>query len=669
MELIPFIFVENVILKYMITNIQRVVKNLKSISFMQPIYEAINNALEAAASNVKVHFHTTTTMFEERDVKKFVVGVTIEDNGVGFTTENVYSFCEYLTDKKADLGCKGIGRFTWLKVFQRVHIASQIKNLQGHTSISFVFDFNFTNVLASELEKSRIESAEDIQENKTVVKLEGVTNTYFDVTKQVFHSPEANLKTLSEDIRVHLLPNLILRKKTGRNFTITFSIDNEDEVVVVDEKSIPELQGKEFMVEFSAADDKIEKVAFNLLMSIEKDGKGISRNYFCAHNRTVSKFESEGIKITIPEGDSSLMLLTSPYLDDRVNQERNGFEGIKPKSSDLASPLSWENIKVPLVANISTEIDRLYPDLQKNNIDKIDRLIDENPYLAKYLRQEQRNVGILNTEEILKRSKKHYEDDKEKIEKTFLRALERNKVDSHSFREAISDVQEMSTLELARYIVYRQNIIKALKKVAEDSNQSEEKLHSLFMQMLTLSKGEHYLDSNLWLFDDKYMTYDYAASDCSIKRIFQELKETYPARYAGREPDLSIFYSTPEQQQRKDLVVVEFKKPQATRQEKDISITEIANNVAIFKKHITSLGQVWNYIVTTIDDAFVDSLVNQDFQPLFSPGNKRIFYKYYKNLQAHCYAVSIESIVYDSNLRNKTFLDILTGKRKETVSK
>lgn len=648
----------------MITNIQRVVKNLRNISFMQPIYEAINNALESTANEIKVHFHTTTTMFKEKEVKKFVVGVDIEDNGVGFTPKNVSSFCEYLTDNKVDLGCKGVGRFTWLKVFKCAQIKSQIRNLEGHSAISFTFDLNFTNVSAADLEQKRFESAEYIPENKTVVQLEGITNVYFDVEKQILCTPEANLKVLSEDIRVHLLPNLILCKKRGQSFKLVFSIDNESEFVVVDEKSIPELQTKEFIIEFSNADNQKEQVPFKLLMGIEKDGKGLSRNYFCAHNRTVSKFETEGVKIVIPEGDSSLMLLTSPYLDDRVNQERNGFDGIKPTASDLASPLSWADIKTPLVTNISTEINRLYPEIQKNNENKIDKLINENPYLAKYLRNEQHNVGILNTEEILKRSKKHYEEDKEKIEKNFLRALERSQVDSRSFQEAVSEVQEMSTLELARYIVYRQNIIKALKKITKDTKRSEENLHSLFMQMITLSKGEHYLDSNLWLFDDKYMTYDYAASDCSVKRIFQELKTKYPARYAGREPDLAIFYSSPEQKERKDLVVVEFKKPQATRQEKDISITEIANNVAIFKNHIPNLGQVWNYIVTTIDDTFVESLTNQDFQPLFSPGNDRIFYKYYKNLQAHCYAVSIEAIIHDSNLRNKTFLDILTGKRK-----
>ncbi len=647
----------------MIANVQRVIKNLKEISFMQPIYEAVNNALEASASEIKVHFHTTTTMFSEKEVKKYVIGVTVEDNGEGFSKDNIISFCEYLTDKKAALGCKGIGRFTWLKVFQYALISSEIKEPQGHSSIQFKFDANFTDILPSQLEKKRVFDDKPLTENKTLIQLENISKKYFDVSRKEQCVPEANLFELTEHIRLHLLPNLILRKQAGKKFTIVLTMDDSDDSQIISNTSIVELQKKEFLVDVEIGDSK-EQVPFNLFMSITKDGKGRSDNYFCAHNRTVTKFEDEGIKITVPNQDSSVFLLTSTYLDDRVNQERNGFDNIKPRSSDLASPLSWEGIKRPLITNIADEIDKLYPDMKKWNATTLEHLVQEHPHLAKYLRNEEKNLGVLNTEEILKRSKKHYEDDKDRIEKNFLQALERNKVDSASFKEAISDIQEMSTFELARYVMYRQNIIKALKKISEETEGKEEKLHSLFMQMIKSAKSGNYLDSNLWLFDDKYMTYDYVASDCSIKRIFEEMKQESPRSFGGREPDLVIFYSTSQEKERKDLVVVEFKKPQATRQEKDISITEITNNVAIFKRHIPNLGQVWNYIVTTIDDSFMETLRNQDFQPLFAPGKdkERIFYKYYRNLEAHCYAVSIEAIIHNSNLRNKTFLNILTGK-------
>lgn len=648
----------------MITNVQRVVKNLKGITFLQPVYEAVNNALEADATKIKVFFHSTRALFAEKEVKRFVVGVTIEDNGKGFNRDNVQSFCEYLTDKKASLGCKGVGRFTWLKVFKRAQITSQIAIPQGYESLQFVFDFGFTNIFASDLEKSRQQYPQEIKENKTRISLEGVSSAYFDPGKHIFHVPEANLEQLTEHIRIHLLPNLILLKKRGNKFCIEVYVDENPTPQIIDWDHIPDVQEQKFTIEASVVEDQKESIPFDLLMHIEKDGKGLCHNYFCANNRTVTSFEAEDLKIIIPERGSSIMLLSSPYLDDRVNPERNGFIGIKPKSSDLASPLSWEDIKGPLVNNISQEINKLYPEVKQTNDDKLDALIEENPYLVKYLRSEKQNIGILNTDDILKRSKKRYEEDKEKIQKTFLRALDRNKADSAPFKAAVSGIQEISMFELSRYIMYRQNIIKALNKVSEDADQPEENLHSLFMQMLSSTQGDHYLDSNLWLFDDRYMTYDYAASDCSIKRIFNELKEKYPHLYAGREPDMAVFYSTPEQGERKDLVIVEFKKPQATRQEKDISITEIANNVAIFRKNMPALGQIWNYIVTKIDDPFEETLKSQDFQPLFSPGTERIYYKYYKYLQTHCYAISLEAIIHDSNLRNKTFLDILTGKKK-----
>ncbi|MGW1138936.1 hypothetical protein [Streptomyces zhihengii] len=46
---------------------------------------------------------------------KPIVGFSVEDNGVGFTPENMTSFETLDSDHKAGMGCRGVGRLLWLK--------------------------------------------------------------------------------------------------------------------------------------------------------------------------------------------------------------------------------------------------------------------------------------------------------------------------------------------------------------------------------------------------------------------------------------------------------------------------------------------------------------------------------------------------------------------------
>ncbi|MBT2430185.1 ATP-binding protein, partial [Streptomyces sp. ISL-112] len=49
-----------------------------------------------------------------RAALKRIVGFSVEDNGVGFTPENMTSFETLDSDHKADMGCRGVGRLLWL---------------------------------------------------------------------------------------------------------------------------------------------------------------------------------------------------------------------------------------------------------------------------------------------------------------------------------------------------------------------------------------------------------------------------------------------------------------------------------------------------------------------------------------------------------------------------
>lgn len=170
--------------------------------------------------------------------------------------------------------------------------------------------------------------------------------------------------------------------------------------------------------------------------------------------------------------------------------------------------------------------------------------------------------------------------------------------------------------------------------------------------------SDKYLLSNLWLLDDKFMTYTYAASDTTVKKIVDEIAQKDAKYKAGNRPDLSIFFNR--ENGNKDLVMVELKGANASQDEKNKSITELVNNLSIVKKNIVNVNSIWSYIITTIDDDFSATVVNQEFDELFcNDADAKTYYRYYKRLNAHVYVLDLNAIVSDANARNKTFLEIL----------
>jgi hypothetical protein len=111
-----------------------------------PIFEAISNAVDAIRDR-KGPGTIRVTVLRDHDLLAGKRGsphtFTIEDDGVGFNDENIASFDELYSDRKAHRGGKGRGRFTYLKVFHTVRISSIFATPQGHKARNFEFDTTY----------------------------------------------------------------------------------------------------------------------------------------------------------------------------------------------------------------------------------------------------------------------------------------------------------------------------------------------------------------------------------------------------------------------------------------------------------------------------------------------------------------------------------------------
>lgn len=615
-------------------NIKDIVTNLgKDVKFLQPLFEAIINSLEANASKIIIRLQQDITLFDDFSL---INGFSIEDNGEGFNKKNVDAFATLWTDNKRQIGCKGSGRFTWLSVFKSIQIDSFLMNERKHVHIDF--DLNYDG-------QAKIDNNVDILENKTIITFNNVTDKYYhrstdrNVKEKRFSSNPAMIK---KEIFNYLIMKLFLLKRQSVNFEISIICENVEEKIT--SADIPFLESKKFVInDFS--------YEFELFYLFKADSLNTKKLYFCSNSRSTKEYKSEFLNFDLPNNDSFIMMLCSEYFENKDNDSRNDLTELSDISISVNDILAQTKLVMQQIIK-----DR-YPEIERMNMEEEKAAIEKNPHLVKYIKD---NKEIIKSKDSLTKSaQQEFDADKIKIREKIEKILENNSVSVDDFEQTINEISDIAYYELGEYIVYRNTIIKALAR-AINSNAKEKVFHNMFMPMQTSNSNDSPSDrllSNLWLLDDKYMTYLYASSDKSYKQIAKDL-ELEPVKSRTR-PDMCVFLSTSEENKSKDALIIEFKSANANLDEKRKAFSELPDNVITLRKDIPCIKTVWSYGITEIDDDFEKSLIGNDYNPLFSNGESKIYYKYFKNANTHIYFIDYQSIIDDSLSRNSTFIEIL----------
>lgn len=628
-------------------NIKDIVNNLgKDVKFLQPLFEAIINSLEANASVIKIILQQENTLFDEFSV---ITSFSIEDNGEGFNKKNIDAFATLWTDNKRQIGCKGSGRFTWLSVFNSIQVDSFLKEERKHVHIDF--DLTYDGQV-------KIDNSLDIPENKTIITFDNVTEKFYHrnadgkTKDKRFSSNPAKIK---QEILNYLIIKLFLLKKKAINFEISIICEDVEERITP--ADIPNLESKKFIIP-----SKITTVSyeFELFYLFKTDSLNTKKLYFCSNSRSTKEYDSDslGFSSHLPNKDSFIMMLCSNYFENKDNDSRNDFIEL--------SFLKYANENVPILTNdilaktklVMQQIIRdKYPEIEQINIEEEKAAIEKNPHLVKYIKS---NKEIIKSKDSLtQEAQKKFSEEKIKIRDKIEKVLENNNISSADFEQTINEISDIAYYELGEYIVYRNTIIKALAK-ATHSDSKEKVFHNMFMPMRTSNSNESPNDrllSNLWLLDDKYMTYLYASSDKSYKQISKDLK--LESVDSLTRPDMCVFLSTNDENRSKDALIIEFKSAKADLDEKRKALSELPDNVLTLRHDVPNIKTVWSYGITEIDEAFEKSLIGNDYNPLFSNGESKIYYKYLKNANTHVYFIDYQSIIDDSLCRNSTFIEIL----------
>lgn len=592
-------------------DITNAVKNYPKTTIYEAIKEALVNSVQAGATKILINI---TPSNEDFTGESFLSSVSVTDNGEGFNQENKKSFLTYFSSYKQGQGCQGIGRLSYLKSFKKVHISSkQNKEL---------VEFDFT----PELNEEKL-APQPINDNKkeTIITLsDPLEETIYDLNKAY------------QEIYNHIYPFLFLRTKDCE------IVINDDNSRKIDRDSFKNIQTLNFKVTKKGKEQE-ESIDLTLFYRFEKSETAILDDFVCINGRPMQRF-SKDLKIKLKkEGYHITFLLESDWINKQANQYHELDIATEDEDSLQESLIiEWSDVKSQLITELNKLLNNKFPELEEQNTKQINDLKAKYLYLADYIENKDL-IGFVDETKVLDNAyKKARKEEKD---------LENKNVSIEKIKKCVSN-------DLIRYILHRQEIIKKLQELKETTIEAE--IHKLFLKNGLEGTDERQVPldkNNLWLLDDKFMSYSYIASEKTIHKFLEQ--NSLSINQSTQRLDIVGYFNTND---KKKAVIIELKKLTANYKENGVGISQLFN----YSKKLFDAGvkELYLYLFATVEDDFRDSLENErGFKRIFSHEGE-VWQNSYNDRNSYIQIISPNAIIADANARNKTFLEIIKNSKK-----
>lgn len=612
-------------------NIKQALKVFFSKSSFEMIYfEAFANALDAGATDFYIDIKQGNELKE--------LSLVLTDNGIGFTDERFRKFGK-LFDVEEEPSHKGLGRLVYLCYFGKVHVESCFNN-----SVRRVFDFDESFSGTSQTIHTGNE------DNGTVL-----TMTEFLGTKL-----GRNDYIKPSYIKNALLENFYMKfykaKLVGRqlNIFIRLFVDGQivsEETITTD--SMPSFSVKELTTQmdfFNSID------LYYYVKEVEiKETRVITALAIDDRSHRVEIIADENL----PKGYEMIFLLISESFQGNIDGTR---QNLTISDNELTI------IKTIFRNGISEVIKEQFPQINKNNEKRVTYLKQTFPHLCGYF--DNNDIGYSSQTDILKKAQdKFFRDQKE-----ILGAKELN---DEQFNKSL----DLSARALTEYILFRQNVIKRMKGL--DKNNKEEELHNLIAPKYAEFHGQDVVTdmyrNNVWVLDDKFMSYSTVLSEAEMSRVIDVLTEGEVRNKDNDRPDITLFFSgDPNDVSKKvDVVVVELKRLGLSVEQNSIVEIQLDTRTRRLAEYYGKrIQRMWFYGIVDFDDQYEMHLRDNYFNPLFSNG--KIYFRSkpvsldltssQSDIQ-NAYILDFSAMVEDANSRNSTFLKILQHSFENESSK
>ncbi len=647
---------------------------------MLPVFEATMNAFQAireakappAAGNILIEVEREPALVDKENAP--ITSFTVTDNGVGFTDANFDSFNTLYSDYKLKQGGKGLGRFTWLKAFERVEIDTVFREKEGHFQRKFVFDESY------DAERGDATPSE----NKTVgskVQLIGFKEPY---RSQFPRTTEQFLQRLVEHFLLIFLepncPNVRVRDGLSHSANDVFTND--------------------FKTTASRKSFKIKGTSFTFF-GFRLTTPNVSRHklVYAANQRGVVSDHLEdhlaNMSGRLPglDGNSFVYLgiVQSQYLNEHVNPGRTDFDIGVAQDADIEEPSMFadeiaradiraecinqiqedlagviQNINDAKAARVRSYVDHEAPQykiLLKDINSFIDRL-SQNPGRAE--------IELALHQEIHLREVKLKQEGSRIIKEADKSGADFEEVEKH-LDDFLENYNELGVSTLARYVAQRKILLDFLERAInkrEDTQRYplERVVHQLIFPRHKTSDDVASNEQNLWIIDERLTYQTFISSDKAISSLKMQIDST-----SRREPDLLLFDRKiifGDEQPVKSIILVEFKKPMLNNytMEKNplLQCFEMVEDIRSGKFLDPKSGRpisvatkdipAFCYIVCDITDSL--KRVLKTFQAFITPDNQG-YYGFHPQYAAYYEVMDYNKLLRDAKQRNRIFFDKL----------
>ena len=594
--------------------------------------EAIANFLDADASKISICISIDELGKQE------TLKITVQDNGVGFTQERYGKFCKLL--QVEDSTHKGVGRLVYLYYFDTIEVSS-IFNKQHRT---FLYNTSF-----DEANSNMVLEPIDSQEQRTILNFSNCTLKRLSSYNSIL--PDSLKRMILEEF----LPRFYVYKEEGKEIEIDIELKigkvkkNQfigNRKVTISLNDLPVLKVEEVNAsQIRMFEDMV------LQYSIEK-----KENYVAPFIITALCIDNRAYKLSdiissdnIPWGYELIFLLKSSIFNGQVDPSR--------QTLTLRDEL-LKSVKKIFRTKIANIIQQDIPSFKESNEKTRLSLSKSYPHLLGYFEDEE--IGIVSRSKSLEIAQQKFLRDQKTV-------LEAEYLDGEKYEKAM----DLSSRSLAEYILYREKIISKLETIT--NKDSEATIHNLILPKRSILKNNQNVtaiyNNNLWLLDNKYMTYTTAMSERTMQEVVEEITQGVEHGSDSNRPDLAIIFSdNPEDLSCKvDVVIIELKK-------RGIKLSKTEEVISQLKQRATKLmnyypnriQRIWFYGIVEFNDEFKLSLKNEHYTPLFSKDT--LYYKeneWYLSLESDIpykvgtYILSIDAFIKDAKAHNEIFLNIL----------
>lgn len=662
------------------TNIKGLVRtlDLRHSQGMMPLYEAVSNAMDAMADRTGTLTEGRIDIYLLRkedlaasgsDELQPIDGVRVVDYGIGFNDQHLASFRQAYTEHKLKSGGKGLGRFTYLKVFDSVEVASTYRDTAGKLKVRRfrfsvdreVFDHEVTDAAAS----ARL---------GTELTLQGMQPDY-----------AASWPRSGDAVAQRLVMHFLIR----------FASVAAPEMILHDRGVAPirlravfdaTVQG-----DIEEASFAIGEHSFGLQILRQRSGRDTHELSYCAVGRKVTDVALRKLMPALPQvfqGEDGttfalLILVTGEYLDKHANTARTEFV-FNPDDEDLSSDaglVSHKQLNDAVVATLrsalSTEIDAA----NRTKMEVIATFVErEAPEYRVLLREDYRPMlerevpaGASGTklDEALLRIRRKVEDQVRGAGQEIAILADRQSFDQYKAKmdDFISRVNDVGKAQLASYVAHRRTILDLLdlslrKRREDDRYPLEEVLHNMIMPMRITSQDLFLEQQNLWVIDERLCFHTVLTSDKPLQSV-PGLENT-----SAKEPDIfAFFYDRPVGTQEADeaggaVVIVEFKRPGRDDYRADPAQQVIKRFVEIDKGQVDSIDgrrinptglRYFGYLIADLTKSLRDQMEMNYHKSVDGEG-------YFKTLpggQGYVEIISYDKLLRDAKRRNRVLFEKL----------